>query len=182
MTFIEWNTSRNTINLKPFCRCFKQLWLVVQTWTLRHCVQHEQSFQSTCNIWSQKSNVNNPYETWTCLHIIWYHFKALFALVTIVWDPSWYDLDSVECITECIQFGRCFLGVFSFYAADVGRTKLKLMSLCSASRELLIDISFGSFWVKAIFYVIETWTSWIMLFWQLWWNQTHMQIDKFCSH
>ena len=49
-----------------------------------------------------------------------------------------------------------FLSTFSFYAAEVGRTKLKLMSLCSASRELLIDKSFARFWVKAIFHVNET--------------------------
>ena len=106
-----------------------------------------------------------------------YHLKALFILVTIVWDPGRF-----ENITECIQFGRCWLVAFGFYATEVGRTKLKLMSLCSAPRELLIDISFVGFWVEAIIRVSETLTSWIM---QFWWNQTHMEIDniwKLSSH
>ena len=38
-----------------------------------------------------------------------------------------------------------FGGVFRFSSAEVGRTKLKLMSLCTASREVLIDISFAIF-------------------------------------
>ena len=138
---------------------FLQLWLVVQSWSLCHCVQHEQSFQSIHNILSQKSQQSLCTKHGHMLtHRNRYNLKALFAPVTIVWGPGWYDLHRVENITECIQFGRCLLGAFGFYAIEVGRTKLKLMSLCSASRELLIDISFVGFWVEAIIRVSETWT------------------------
>ena len=163
---------------------FLRLWLVVQSWSLCLRVQHEQSFQSIYNVLSQKSNDNNPSlrNVDMLTHWITYHLKALFALVTIVWDPGWYDLHRVEYSTECIQFGRCFLGAFSFYAAEVGRTKLKHMSLSSAPRELSIDISFFRLRVEPILRVNETWTSWIIKFC---WNQTQMDMDniwKLSSH
>ena len=110
---------------------FLHLWLVVRSWSLCLCVQHEQSFY---NVLSQKSNDNNSYlrNVDMLTHRNRYHLIDLFALVTIVWDPDWYDFHRRECIAECIQFGRCFLGAFSFYAAEVGRTKLRSMSLRSA--------------------------------------------------
>ena len=95
-------------------------------------------------------------------HRIRYHLKALFALVTIVWDPGWYDLHRVEYSTECIQFGRCFLGAFRFYAADVGCTKLSVYHCVQLKRAF---DWYNKSWVKAIFHVNETQTSWIMKFW-----------------
>ena len=43
---------------------------------------------------------------------------------------------------ELLKALNNFLGAFSLYVAEVGCTKLTGMSLCTAQRELSIDISF----------------------------------------